>query len=26
MGLIAATGMGWFLQVFTQQFQIIIPS
>jgi flagellar biosynthesis protein FliR len=26
MGLIAATGMGWFLQVFAQQFQLIIPS
>jgi flagellar biosynthetic protein FliR len=26
MALIAATGMGWFLQVFTQQFQAIIPS
>jgi flagellar biosynthetic protein FliR len=26
MGLLAATGMGWFLQVFTQQFQLIIPS
>jgi flagellar biosynthesis protein FliR len=26
MGLIAATGMGWFLQVFVQQFQLIIPS
>ncbi|HLI23143.1 MAG TPA: flagellar biosynthetic protein FliR [Stellaceae bacterium] len=26
MGLVAATGMGWFLQVFTQQFQLIIPS
>jgi flagellar biosynthesis protein FliR len=26
MGLIAATGMGWFLQVVNQQFQIIIPS
>jgi flagellar biosynthetic protein FliR len=25
MGLIAATGMGWFLQVFAQQFQIIVP-
>jgi flagellar biosynthetic protein FliR len=25
MGLLAATGMGWFLQVFTQQFQLIIP-
>lgn len=26
MGLIAATGMGWFLQGFAQQFQAIIPS
>lgn len=26
MGLLAATGMGWFLQVFAQQFQSIIPS
>lgn len=26
MALIAATGMGWFLQVFSQQFQSIIPS
>lgn len=26
MALIAATGMGWFLQVFSQQFQAIIPS
>ena len=26
MGLLAATGMGWFLQVFAQQFQLIIPS
>jgi flagellar biosynthetic protein FliR len=25
MALIAATGMGWFLQVFVQQFQLIIP-
>ncbi|HVA14794.1 MAG TPA: flagellar biosynthetic protein FliR [Stellaceae bacterium] len=25
MGLIAAAGMGWFLQVFAQQFQMIIP-
>ena len=25
MGLLAATGMGWFLQVFAQQFQLIIP-
>ena len=25
MGLLGATGMGWFLQVFTQQFQLIIP-
>lgn len=26
MGILAATGMGWFLQVFAQQFQLIIPS
>lgn len=26
MGLLVATGMGWFLQVFAQQFQLIIPS
>lgn len=26
MGLLAATGMGWFLQGFDQQFQLIIPS
>jgi flagellar biosynthesis protein FliR len=25
MGLLSAAGMGWFLQVFVQQFQIIIP-
>lgn len=25
MGLLAASGMGWFLQVFTQQFQLIVP-
>jgi flagellar biosynthetic protein FliR len=25
LGLLAASGMGWFLQVFTQQFQLIIP-
>ena len=25
MGLLGATGMGWFLQGFTQQFQLIIP-
>lgn len=25
MGLLAATGMGWFLQVFAQQFQLVIP-
>ncbi|HEX3972456.1 MAG TPA: flagellar biosynthetic protein FliR [Stellaceae bacterium] len=26
MGLLAATGMGWFLQGFTDQFQSLIPS
>jgi flagellar biosynthetic protein FliR len=26
MGLLAASGMGWFLQAFAQQFQLIIPS
>ena len=26
MGLIMASGMGWFLDVFVQQFQIIVPS
>jgi hypothetical protein len=26
MGLLAATGMGWFLQAFVRQFQSIIPS
>ena len=26
MGLLTATGMGWFLQAFAQQFQLIIPS
>ena len=25
MGLLSAAGMGWFLQVFVQQFQLIIP-
>lgn len=25
MGLMGATSMGWFLQVFSQQFQLIIP-
>jgi flagellar biosynthetic protein FliR len=25
MGLLAASGMGWFLQSFDQQFQLIIP-
>jgi flagellar biosynthetic protein FliR len=26
MGLIVASGMGWFLDVFVQQFQIIVPT
>jgi flagellar biosynthetic protein FliR len=26
MGLVVASGMGWFLEVFVQQFQIIVPS
>lgn len=25
MGLVAATGMGWFLHIFAQQFQLLIP-